>query len=121
MGWTVTPRVVRGLGSGTRSIAAGGNTTCALTNSGEVKCWGDNASGTVGAGLLAEETASNPVGVIDLTPGVRFLSQFNDRHVCAFLTNNTAKCWGEGDRGQIGNGGVGGVWSPIQVNTGYFP
>ena len=50
-----TPVNVTGLSSGVIAISAGGHHTCALLNTGEVKCWGYNEHGQLGDGTNTEQ------------------------------------------------------------------
>lgn len=62
----------------TERISAGDNFTCALKQ-GDVRCWGDNASGQLGNNNLT--TAQQ------LSAGAQ--------HACALFENGTVQCWGD--------------------------
>jgi alpha-tubulin suppressor-like RCC1 family protein len=95
------PVDVTGLGSGVAAISTGGAYTCALTTGGAVKCWGYNQDGRLGDGTRTTRLA--PVDVSGLSSGVAAISA-GEGHACALLINESLKCWGKNDRGQLGDG-----------------
>ena len=96
-----TPVDVSGLSSSVRSISAGMDHTCALTMAGGVTCWGDNQFGQLGDGT--KTTRSQAVDVSGLTSGVKSISA-GYLHTCALTALGGVMCWGENDRGQLGDG-----------------
>jgi alpha-tubulin suppressor-like RCC1 family protein len=71
-------------------VAAGGNSTCALLETGAVQCWGDNHHGQLGA---VPGTASlSPVAVPGLTDVARIA--LGDGATCAAKRDGTVLCWG---------------------------
>ena len=96
------PELVSGLSSGVKAIAAGSYHTCAVLNSGAVKCWGWNVDGQLGDGTFDDH--STPVAVDGLNSGVKAITA-GDYHTCALLNSGAIKCWGLDDFGQLGDGG----------------
>ena len=56
------PTAVQGLSSGAIDVVAGGSHTCAVTPTGEVKCWGFNSYGQLGNN--SQSMGSSPVSVL---------------------------------------------------------
>jgi alpha-tubulin suppressor-like RCC1 family protein len=121
--YSAVPLDVPGLLNGMTAIAAGvgsveglekiiGTHTCALTASGGVKCWGNNDNGQLGEGKAV--TKDTPVDVIGLKSGVKAIA-VGGYHSCALLTTGQAKCWGDNDRGQLGNGTTADSLIPLDV------
>ncbi len=81
------------------SIAAGEDATCAITNAGAVKCWGDGRFGQLGNGL--NRASAVPGDTADLHGLVVALGAGHD-HLCAVIGDGTVKCWGTNSYGQLG-------------------
>jgi alpha-tubulin suppressor-like RCC1 family protein len=83
------------------SVACGRAHTCALDNTGKVACWGRNFSGELGLGdYNSPRTTPQPVPL----PGNAVLIFAGGYATCAELTGGKVVCWGDGERGQLGNG-----------------
>ncbi len=98
------------LGSGRTAVdvAIGAGSSCAILDSGSVKCWGNNSEGELGQGDTTGRPTP-PVLPVDLGIGRKAKSlaagyAFN----CALLDNDRVKCWGR-NANTSNDGGIGGV------------
>ena len=107
------PTAVSGLSSGMATITAGGNHTCALTNTGGVLCWGYNDDGQVGDNTTSRRFA--PVAVSGLSSGVTTIIA-GDLHTCALISAGSVMCWGNNSHGELGNGTLTNRTMPVAVN-----
>jgi alpha-tubulin suppressor-like RCC1 family protein len=107
-----TPVQVSGLVSGVVAIAVGGSHTCALQDTGAVKCWGYNLLGQLGDSSNSD--SSTPVQVTDLSSGVIQISA-GEYYTCALLNTGAVKCWGYNNDGQLGNSSNSDSPTPVQV------
>lgn len=110
---SLVPVDVANLGNGVRAVSAGGLHTCALLNSGAVKCWGSNNYGQLGNGTVADHSRT-PVDVIGLNSGVVAID-VGTAHTCALLSSGSMKCWGSNEHGELGDGTRNNRSTPIDV------
>ena len=103
------------------SIALGSTNTCAVLEGGTGRCWGQGVYGilgfsqnNVGDNEYPASTPAVPVGapVSQLTVG--------EYHACALLTTGAVRCWGQGNKGQLGYGNTTNLYAPPSkdVNLG---
>ena len=99
-----------GTGKKVKQIAAGQDFTCALLDSGKIKCWGYGYYGRLGygdttdRGDAAGEMGDNlPLVNLGTDKTVKELT-VGHRHGCAVLNDDTVKCWGYGASGRLGSG-----------------
>lgn len=107
-----TPVDVVGLESGVVSVVAGVYQTCALLDSGGVKCWGLNETGALGDGT--QTNSSTPVGVAGLGSGVVSIS-VGGSHACAVTVTGGLQCWGAAWYGQSEEGAPDFISTPADV------
>ena len=63
--FVLSPLAVTGQSSGVATMAAGLDHTCAISTSGAMRCWGDNALGQRGSAPFAAGTSiTTPIGVV---------------------------------------------------------
>jgi alpha-tubulin suppressor-like RCC1 family protein len=89
-----------------RQISAGLFHTCGITTDNRAFCWGNNRVGQVGDGSTVRQRLQP-----SLVAGGRSYRQvsagvgsFGGGFTCAVTTSDRAFCWGDGRRGQIGDG-----------------
>ncbi|APR78912.1 Outer membrane protein YfgL [Minicystis rosea] len=110
---STTPVPVPSLTSGVVAVTSGFWHACALTDAGGLRCWGANGNGALGNdGMNNNEPV--PVAVEGLSSGVRAVVA-GDFHTCALTTGGAVKCWGNNDRGQVGDGTTNTAYSPVDV------
>lgn len=106
----LSPSYVLGL-EGVESISMGGYHSCAVVDSGDVKCWGLNRVGQLGDGSILDRF--EPESVYDLK-SVSSVS-VGLFHSCAVVGGGGVKCWGQNDHGQLGILG-GDRFTPLDVD-----
>jgi alpha-tubulin suppressor-like RCC1 family protein len=90
--------------TGVADLHAAGRTTCAARSDGSVLCWGATAtmlpvSPEKDGSALVPTLVPGLAGVVEVRTG--------GAHGCGRLGDGTLVCWGENDRGQLGNGTMG--------------
>ena len=75
--------------------------SCALVDTGAVKCWGWNGSGQLGDGT--ETPRPDPVSVAGLGGGALSIA-VGEAHSCVVTSAGGVKCWGRNHEGQLGRG-----------------
>ena len=89
---------------GATAVAAGTYHSCLLTDTGGVKCWGDNDYGELGDGTYTDR--SSPVDVTGLASGVTALAPGRE-FTCALTSGGAVMCWGHNRYGNLGDGTIG--------------
>jgi alpha-tubulin suppressor-like RCC1 family protein len=111
----LAPVDVSGLASGVAAITAGTFNTCALMSTGGVKCWGDNGYGDLGDGQhCGRYSCWTPVDVSGLSSGMVAVAA-GGGNACALTSARSAKCWGQNDYGEIGDGTTTNRLTPVDV------
>jgi alpha-tubulin suppressor-like RCC1 family protein len=94
------------------SIFAGSAHTCALTDAGDLFCWGANSSGQLGTGDKSSSSVARPV--VGLPAGVTGVAA-GTSHTCALLLSGDVYCWGDNSSGELGFGNREDSLTPIRA------
>jgi alpha-tubulin suppressor-like RCC1 family protein len=106
------PVQVNELEQGVVALASASDSTCALLESGGVRCWGRNLSGELGDG--SNDRRTEPVNVYSLSSGVIEIAA-GEFHYCALHVDQGVLCWGNNQNGQLGTASSGNANVPAPV------
>jgi alpha-tubulin suppressor-like RCC1 family protein len=103
---TLPNSAIVGYGLVDRKVAAGGNRTCVIDRFGQLRCFGRNTNNELGVpGLPAEISAAQLQSLAPVNLGsnvwVKQVS-LGFSHSCAILDDDSVKCWGRNEAGQLG-------------------
>jgi alpha-tubulin suppressor-like RCC1 family protein len=85
------------------ALTAGlGRHTCGLTSTGAAFCWGENTYGALGNNSMSDSAV--PIAVSGGLVFAQLVAGGFIGHTCGLTANGTAHCWGENERGQVGDG-----------------
>ena len=94
--------------SGIVQIAAAEDHVCAVSNQGEVWCWGIPNNGRLGHNSMTNTDYYPEQVLLDISghPTLAGAAQVatGRRHSCAAMINGQVRCWGKGDNGALGIG-----------------
>jgi hypothetical protein len=108
------------IGGSVSALTAGSYHTCALLDSGEVRCWGLNSAGQLGYGntiAIGDTESPRAAGVVDTGDDVIQIAA-GGVHTCALLSSGQVRCWGGNGNGQLGYGhtsNIGDTERPAEV------
>jgi prepilin-type N-terminal cleavage/methylation domain-containing protein len=80
-------------------VTVGDGYTCGITTSGQIQCWGYNASGRLGRGYATSYEATADTEALGKTDWQSLES--GDGHVCAIDSSGDMYCWGSGGYGEV--------------------
>ena len=88
------------------AVAAADYSTCAVLDTGALRCWGENTSGELMQGTTAnvgDSLGETTVAVQTSGQAVRAITGGNS-HFCAIYADGTVHCWGYSGLGNLGLG-----------------
>jgi alpha-tubulin suppressor-like RCC1 family protein len=95
-----TPEAVVQIATATSTSSVDPRRGCAVSDKGNVYCWGDNANGQVGDGTKDYATDVVKVALPDSAVQVKTTT----KTTCALLLSGKVMCWGDDGFGQLGAG-----------------
>lgn len=84
-----------------KQVVIGGFHSCAITNAGSLKCWGNNFMGQLGDNH-SQNWVPFPTDPIGMQSGVKMVA-LGENHTCALMDAGNVFCWGADNKGQLGD------------------
>jgi len=94
------------VGGKVTQLTAGDAHTCALLDTGAVRCWGNSRWGRLGYGneaVIGDDETPASVGDVNVGGKVAQIDAGGE-HTCAVLTTGAVRCWGSNVMGELGYG-----------------
>jgi hypothetical protein len=85
------------------TVLTGGTSACALLQSGQLRCWGDNSNGQLGTGDLPQKLVLVPKELMAFPSAIKDVS-LGRSHACAALDSGELYCWGGDSNSELGDG-----------------
>ena len=107
---SAAPAIDLGPGRTATAIAAGEAHTCAILDTGAVRCWGFGGNGRLGTGAtdsIGNDPGETPASVPPVALGAGRTARavtVGFSHTCALLDDASLRCWGYGGDGRLGYG-----------------
>ncbi|MBK6517306.1 MAG: thrombospondin type 3 repeat-containing protein [Polyangiaceae bacterium] len=96
---------------GATAVSVGMDYSCALLDTGAVRCWGGNGHGQLGNGTTTASYAASAVQGVDDAVAIAA----GQSHACAVRSSGAVACWGANTSGQLGNGSLLASSTPTNV------
>jgi alpha-tubulin suppressor-like RCC1 family protein len=93
-------------------ISTNNNDACAIGSDGTVECWGSNQYGKVGTGTT-DAVVATPHVVAGIGPVVDVSVGWS--HSCAVTQGAKVMCWGNNERGELGDGTRNNSSTPVEA------
>jgi alpha-tubulin suppressor-like RCC1 family protein len=93
-------------------LSVGQNSACAVSNLGQVWCWGSNSKYQVASRVSTSE--ATPFKIIGISNATQVA--VGREHACALLKVKRVVCWGSNEYGQLGTG-----FEPSTLQVSPFP
>jgi alpha-tubulin suppressor-like RCC1 family protein len=100
------PTDVATLNKGIKSVSTGFSTSCALTESNNVLCWG---------WIGLEDNYTSPHEVTGLDRNITAVTVGGD-HICGLTSEGTVKCLGENEYGQLGTNATNPIYTAKSIS-----
>lgn len=92
--------------------------TCVIDNNNGLKCWGNNTYGKLGVGDTSYKYLPVSVNVGSGLTVKKLINSSTRYTVCAILSDDSLKCWGENAGGQVGDNTYVNRSAPVSVMVG---